>query len=198
MNTRRPRRCIPRFGRLASIALILAPAAFAGKPITWPGPVEFEPIAGVPVTWSITRINAPDVVTATVASVPLGPATNADPPVIEVNVESVLLGDTQPGSTRVLWAPTPFWSDKHWTSGPEEAIGRAQQEWSKTAVEMPAVGARFILLGRRETGFRPRFVVESRGRLPLTSELLAQAKAACAREGSRSPERPAKPWWKFW
>jgi len=187
MNARHSRPARVRDSAL--LALILAFAAHAGQPLTPPhgDPVEFAPKAGVPMTWSIVRINAPDVVTATVVSVPRGSATNAEPPTIEVSVESVLLGNSQKGSTKVLWAPTPFWSDPHWTSGPEQALARAQQDWSRTAVEMPSVGARFILFGRLEAGLRGRFIAESRGRLPLTTELLAQARAACAAAAPHGP-----------
>jgi len=90
---------------LVCLSLVVGSGAIGGKPLTPPFPYDG------PVAHSldgIARINAPDVVVASVVSVPDAAGTNGEPPVVKVEIEAVLKGELGTGSRKIIWAPSPF------------------------------------------------------------------------------------------
>ena len=92
--------------------------------------------AGAP----LDALNSPEVVVATVAKVSDEPATNGNPPRVELTVHQVLRGDPRADRSHAIWNPTPHDID---TSGREAEL----KAWKEKPMQKPRAGQKFILFG---------------------------------------------------
>jgi hypothetical protein len=85
-----------------------------------------------------------DVVVATVKKVSDHPATNGNPPRVELEIHEVLRGDAKADRTRAVWQPTPHGCD----FGDAEMYRKFVETWETGKFAGPKVGDKFVLWGK--------------------------------------------------
>lgn len=107
-----------------------------------------------------------DVIVATVKSVSTHEATNARPPLVELEIHEVLRGDRGADRRKAVWEPFPH--DVDWSGpGSDEAI----RQWESQPMRGPAPGERWILVGQwQRTGNASVFGASPAGRFPYSPQ----------------------------
>jgi hypothetical protein len=122
-------------------------------------------LAGRPID-DQTENSRYDVVTAVVEGVADDNCTNANPPIVTLDIREVLRGDTQEDRRRAVWAPFPH--DVDYGTLEDNPI---YQNWAKKPLVGPEPGARMILLGEmHEEDGHKYFWISPVGRFELSEE----------------------------
>ncbi len=144
-------------------------------------------LAGLPIDGQIANSRY-DVVAAVVEKVADEHCTNANPPVVTLDVREVLRGDTKANHRRGIWAPFPH--DVDYGTLEDNPI---YQNWAKKPLAGPEPGARMILLGQflEEDGHKS-FWISPIGRFELSKENRELAMAGIKRGEQLRREREEK------
>ncbi|HYE18134.1 MAG TPA: hypothetical protein VEA69_06805 [Tepidisphaeraceae bacterium] len=127
-----------------------------------------------------------DVVVATVSGVSDKPATNADPPRVELEVHEVLRGDPKVSRARAVWRPYP-----HDVDYGEPEKNPRYQTWAAAAADKPRVGQKFVLAGYPPAADQPWYVSAvgrfefAAGKREWALKIMAAAEAEAKAEAER-------------